>query len=390
MIYSISHPDKIINSTIELPSSKSISNRVLIIRALCKEKFQIHNLSKSDDTKSLLNALQNLNNEINVEHAGTNLRFLTAYLSIQKGKEFVLTGSKRIQERPIKELVESLQTLGADISYLNKKHKAPLKIYGKDLIGDKIKIKGNISSQFISALLLIAPTLKNGLKINIAGEIVSESYINMTLMLMSKFGINYEKTKNTINIKHQNYVSKEFYIESDWSAASFWYEIAALSKQCNINLVGLDKYSIQGDKEIINIYKNLSVRSKFENNVLNLTKDNKINIQEKINIIQYPDLYQPLKCTLFALNSNTKIIGLNTLKQKETNRIAAVKKEFKNICNFNTIDTYNDHRMAMSFAPLCLKYNYLKMKNIHVVSKSYPNYWKDLKKCGFKIDQITD
>ena len=178
MIYSISHPDKIINSTIELPSSKSISNRVLIIRALCKKKFKIHNLSESDDTKSLLNALQNLNNEINVGHAGTNFRFLTAYLSILKGKEFVLTGSKRIQERPIKELVESLQILGAEISYLNKKHKAPLKIYGKDLIGDKIKIKGNVSSQFISALLLISPTLKNGLEINIDGEIVSESYIN--------------------------------------------------------------------------------------------------------------------------------------------------------------------------------------------------------------------
>ena len=390
MIYSISHSNKIINSTIELPSSKSISNRVLIIRALCKKKFKIHNLSESDDTKSLLNALQNLNNEINVGHAGTNFRFLTAYLSILKGKEFILTGSKRIQERPIKELVESLQILGADISYLNKKNKAPLKIYGKDLIGDKIRIKGNISSQFISALLLIAPTLKNGLEINIDGKIVSESYINMTLMLMSQFGINYEKIKNTIKIKHQNYLSKEYYIESDWSAASFWYEIAALSKKCNINLIGLDKNSIQGDKEVVNIYKNFSVLSKFKNNILNLTKDNKINIQEEIDIIKYPDLYQPLKCTLFALNSKTKIIGLNTLKEKETNRIAAVKKELDNICSFKTIHTYNDHRMAMSFAPLCLKYSHLKMKDIHVVSKSYPDYWKDLNKCGFKIDQITD
>lgn len=388
MNYKISHPSRTINCTIDLPSSKSISNRLLIIQSLCKEDFNIKNISNSNDTKVLKKGLSQENGNINIDDAGSGLRFLTAYLSIKKGKEFTLTGSKRIRERPIKELVEALQSLGADIEYIKKEGFAPLKIRGCKLKSKEIWINSSISSQFISALLLIAPTLEKGLTINMKGSSVSTSYIKMTLELMNLFGIKSDWNKNIITIKPQKYIPKEITVEADWSAASFWFQIACLSKDCKIKLNGLDKKSLQGDIEVLELFSQLGVKSSFVNNSLILEKK-KMQLSKEVNLIKTPDLYQPLKCSLFGLNQHLTIKGTDTLKNKETNRIIAVENELKRVLEKNPIRTYNDHRMAMSFAPLSLVFEEVEIEDIHVVKKSYNNFWKDLQIAGFIIYSST-
>ena len=385
MNYKISHPTKVVNCEIDLPSSKSISNRLLIIKALCKEKFLIKNLSESDDTILLKNALNSKEKTINVSHAGTSFRFLTSFLSIQKGKEFILNGSDRMKERPIKELVNSLQGLGVKIEYLEKEDFPPLKIIGTEIDGGEIEIDGTISSQFISSLLLIAPNLRNGLILKIKGELVSKSYVLMTLKLMGEFGINWTWNKDVITILKQEYVAKNYTVESDWSAATFWFQSASLSEKCKIILRGLNEESIQGDSACKEIFKDLGVDSVFKNGNLILTKNKRISPSETYNLIETPDIYQSLKCTLFALNKGSEFTGIQTLKNKETDRIAAVENELLKLNTPKIIETYNDHRMAMSFAPLSLKFGELQISNPGVISKSYPNYWKDLKKGGFKI-----
>ena len=385
MNYKISHPTKVVNCEIDLPSSKSISNRLLIIKALCKEKFLIKNLSESDDTILLKNALNSKEKTINVSHAGTSFRFLTSFLSIQKGKEFILNGSDRMKERPIKELVNSLQELGVKIEYLEKEDFPPLKIIGTEIDGGEIEIDGTISSQFISSLLLIAPNLRNGLILKIKGELVSKPYVLMTLKLMGEFGINWTWNKDVITILKQEYVAKNYTVESDWSAATFWFQSASLSEKCKIILRGLNEESIQGDSACKKIFKDLGVDSVFKNGDLILTKNKRISPSETYNLIETPDIYQSLKCTLFALNKGSEFTGIQTLKNKETDRIAAVENELLKLNTPKIIETYNDHRMAMSFAPLSLKFEELQISNPGVISKSYPNYWKDLKKGGFKI-----
>jgi len=389
MNYKIHHPTKVVECEIDLPASKSISNRLLIIQALCKQEFAITNLSNSEDTKSLQKALKDTATTIDVGAAGTSFRFLTAYLSTLFGNRFILTGSNRMKERPIKELVNALLELGVEIKYLEKTGFPPLAILGADITEKKVNIDGKISSQFISALLLIAPTLKNGIKLKISGEIVSKPYIIMTLKLMEEFGISHTWQENTIEIKPQKYSAKDYNIEADWSAASFWYEIAALSISCNIALNGLNESSIQGDRKVTELFNNLGVQTKFENGSIILTKKEEKDISKEINLINTPDLYQPLKCTLFAKNLTTKFIGLQTLKDKETNRITAVEKELLNLVTTKEITTYKDHRMAMSFPPLCLKYDTLQINEVEVVDKSYPNFWNDLKKGGFIITPLT-
>ena len=389
MNYKIHHPTKVVECEIDLPGSKSISNRLLIIRALCKKEFAITNLSNSEDTKSLQKALKTTANKVDVGAAGTSFRFLTAYLSTLVGNRFILTGSNRMKERPIKELVDALLDLGIEIKYLEKSGFPPLAILGTEITENKVSIDGQISSQFISALLLIAPTLKNGIKLKISGEIVSKPYIIMTLKLMEEFGISHTWQKNTIEIKSQKYSPKDYNIEADWSAASFWYEIASLSSSCNIKLNGITKNSIQGDRKIIELFENLGVQTKFENGNIILSNTEENVISKEINLINTPDLYQPLKCTIFAKNLTTKFLGLQTLKDKETNRIKAVEKELLKLNTTKKITTYNDHRMAMSFAPLCLKYDTLKINDVGVVDKSYPNFWNDLKKGGFIITPLT-
>mgnify|MGYP001603387970 FL=1 len=385
MNYKISHPTKVVNCEIDLPSSKSISNRLLIIKALCKEKFLIKNLSESDDTILLKNALNSKEKTINVSHAGTSFRFLTSFLSIQKGKEFILNGSDRMKERPIKELVNSLQELGVKIEYLEKEDFPPLKIFGTEIDGGEIEIDGTISSQFISSLLLIAPNLRNGLKLKIKGELVSKSYVLMTLKLMGEFGINWTWNKDVITILKQEYVAKNYTVESDWSAATFWFQSASLSEKCKIILRGLNEESIQGDSACKEIFKDLGVDSVFKNGNLILTKNKRVSPSETYNLIETPDIYQSLKCTLFALKKGSEFTGIQTLRNKETDRIAAVENELLKLNTPKIIETYNDHRMAMSFAPLSLKFGELQISNPGVISKSYPNYWKDLKKGGFKI-----
>mgnify|MGYP005641502431 FL=1 len=385
MNYKISHPTKVVNCEIDLPSSKSISNRLLIIKALCKKKFLIKNLSESDDTILLKNALNSKEKTINVSHAGTSFRFLTSFLSIQKGKEFILNGSDRMKERPIKELVNSLQELGVKIEYLEKEDFPPLKIIGTEIDGGEIEIDGTISSQFISSLLLIAPNLKNGLILKIKGELVSKPYVLMTLKLMGEFGINWTWNKDVITILKQEYVAKNYTVESDWSAATFWFQSASLSEKCKIILRGLNEESIQGDSACKKIFKDLGVDSVFKNGDLILTKNKRISPSETYNLIETPDIYQSLKCTLFTLNKDSEFTGIQTLRNKETDRIAAVENELLKLNTPKIIETYNDHRMAMSFAPLSLKFEELQISNPGVISKSYPNYWKDLKKGGFKI-----
>jgi 3-phosphoshikimate 1-carboxyvinyltransferase len=389
MNYKIHHPTKVVECEIDLPASKSISNRLLIIQALCKQEFVITNLSNSNDTKALQKALKATATTIDVGAAGTSFRFLTAYLSTLVGNRFILTGSDRMKERPIKELVDALLELGVEIKYLEKSGFPPLAILGAEIIKNKVNIDGKISSQFISALLLIAPTLKNGIKLKISGEIVSKPYIIMTLKLMEEFGISHTWQENTIEIKPQKYSAKDYNIEADWSAASFWYEISSLSINCNITLNGLTENSIQGDRKVMELFKNLGVQTKFENGSIILTKTEENDISKEINLINTPDLYQPLKCTFFAKNLTTKLLGLQTLKDKETNRIKAVKKELLNLITTKEITTYKDHRMAMSFAPLCLKYDTLQINDVEVVDKSYPNFWNDLKEGGFIITPLT-
>ena len=389
MNYKISHPTKVVECEIDLPASKSISNRLLIIQALCKQEFVITNLSNSVDTKSLKRALKATSTNIDVGAAGTSFRFLTAYLSTLVGNRFILTGSNRMKERPIKELVNALLELGVEIKYLEKSGFPPLEIIGTNIKENKISIDGKISSQFISALLLIAPTLKNGIELNISGEIVSKPYIIMTLKLMEEFGIYHTWQENTIEIKPQKYSAKDYNIEADWSAASFWYEIAALSSNCNIALNGLNKNSIQGDRKVMDLFKNLGVQNKFKNGSIILTKKEENFISKEINLINTPDLYQPLKCTLFSKNLTTKFLGLQSLKDKETNRIKAVEKELLKLDTTKKITTYKDHRMAMSFAPLSLKYDSLQINDVAVVEKSYPNFWNDLKKGDFIITPLT-
>lgn len=390
MNYKISHPTGSINCEIDLPSSKSISNRLLIIQSLCKKEFEIQNLSTADDTKTLQKALNFNSNLIDIGAAGTSFRFLTAYLSTKVGKEFTLTGSERMKERPIKILVDILNKMGADISYQEKEGFPPLKIKGAELTGGKIEIDGTISSQFISALLLIAPTLKEELNLCIKGELVSTPYVQMTLKLMEEFGISYSWEKNIIKIKPQDYLAKNYKVESDWSAASFWFEIASLSKDCNIILNGLFKNSIQGDKRIMELSKDFGVNSLFEKDILTLTKNKSISTPKTIDLLETPDLYQPLKCMSFGLERKISFKGTSTLKHKETNRIDAVNNELKKLQTSKLIDTYKDHRMAMSFAPLCLKFGDLQIHDANVVTKSYPKFWEDLKKGGFKISPLTE
>ncbi len=407
--------NKIVKGKINIPASKSISNRALIIQALCKESIVLENLSIADDTKVLQDALLTIKNNktlnktllINVGLAGTAFRFLTAFLSVQKGN-FILTGNQRIQERPIKPLVKVLLELGADITYIEKDGFAPLFIKGKELKGKTIEIKANISSQFISALMLIAPSIQNGLNIKLIGEISSLPYIEMTAKTMNYFGVTVALKDKTIAISNQKYKGEKLFIEADWSSSSYFYECMALAKKGNLILENYSKNSIQGDKEIVNIFKQFGVYTKFKNNQIILSKNKAISTVFKYNFIDQPDLAQTVIATCIALNIEGELTGLASLKIKETDRILALQNEIKKV-NWNLIaskndvylltkntkkliekkiiiKTYKDHRMAMSFAPLCLKFGKINIKNPEIVSKSNPLFWKQLKEIGFSLD----
>ena len=413
--YLVGKPDAaFIQGSIDLNGSKSISNRVLIIDALCNNQIEMRNLSNADDTVFLQQILKSDASVLDAGAGGTTYRFLTAYLSTQVGREVVLTGTERMQQRPIKILVEALRKLGADIEYVNNEDYPPLKIKGKKLKGGKISLPADTSSQFITALLLIAPTLEQGLTLELIGTIVSIPYIKMTLNIMSYFGIQSTFTDNVILVKSGTYQPKPFFIEGDWSAASYFYAIAAMSEHAEIQLNGLTTQQIQGDSVIAKIAEKFGVQTTYNNNsaVLKKVPNHKQPSFLEYDFLECPDLAQTVLTFCAALKSTVHCSGLQTLRIKETDRIAALDTELmklglatlkeikENKWTLNpiiienklldnvSIATYEDHRMAMSFAPLALILKTITIEEPNVVTKSYPLFWNDLKKLGFSITII--
>jgi 3-phosphoshikimate 1-carboxyvinyltransferase len=396
-------------SSITITGSKSESNRLLLLQALYPG-ISIENLSNSDDSEVMKNALHTKSNVIDIHHAGTAMRFLTAFFASQEGREVILTGSQRMKERPIQILVDALAQLGADIDYLETKGCPPLKIKGKLLINDKVTLKANVSSQYISALLLIAPKLKNGLELTLEGKITSVPYIKMTLSLLNEIGVESSFNGNIISVKptNNNQQPTTLIVESDWSSASYFYSIVALSETgTEITLSSYKKNSLQGDAVLAELYQYFGVETSFIDNKIIIRKSSNENQQSLIqfDLSNAPDIAQTIAVTCLGLGLECHLTGLHTLKIKETDRLEALKTEIEKfgakveitdhslhlytnnqLSNHPTVATYNDHRMAMAFAPLALKTN-LNIEDANVVSKSYPNFWKDLKSIGFQIKQ---
>ena len=398
-----------IHTTIQLPSSKSISNRALIINALGNGTHHPENLSDCDDTQVMIRALNDDKETIDIMAAGTAMRFLTAYLSVTPGTR-IITGTERMQQRPIQVLVNALRELGADIEYVANDGFPPLRITGRELRKDTISLPGNVSSQYISALLMIAPVLTNGLTIRLTGDIISRPYINLTLQLMNDFGVRAEWTDDhRLKVEPQAYHSTPFYVESDWSAASYWYQIVALSKEAEVTLPGLFKDSYQGDSQVAGIFRSLGVETIYKDKTVILKKNGKSVERLDYDFINQPDLAQTFVVTCALLNIPFRFSGLQSLKSKETDRMAALITEMRKLgyilhetdgsvlswegerCTTEehpAIDTYEDHRMAMAFAPTCLALPEILINNPQVVSKSYPRYWEDLRQAGFIIKEV--
>ncbi len=401
------------NAHLNISGSKSETNRLLLLQAL-NPNIILENVSTSDDSEVMQKALQppTTNHQpptiIDIHHAGTAMRFLTAYFAIQEGSEVVLTGSARMKERPIQVLVDALRQLGADISYEEQEGFPPLRIKGKKLSKNQVTLAANVSSQYISALLLIAPQLENGLQLTLQGNITSIPYIQMTLDLLKQIGIKTIFNQNKITVEPQpttyNLQPTTLTIESDWSSASYFYSIIALSKEgTQITLSNYKENSLQGDSALTEIYKNFGVATTFNENSITLRKTNC-----QLSIINYqlnntPDIAQTIAVTCFGLGLSCHLTGLHTLKIKETDRLTALQNELQKLGGKVTITddslqieassaihsnikiaTYNDHRMAMAFAPLALKVP-IVIQDSEVVSKSYPNFWNDLKSLGFPI-----
>lgn len=409
---------KDINAEITLTGSKSESNRALIISALSKGLVKVDNLSDAVDTVTLKNILDQIEEKndgdtyfnINVGHAGTAMRFLTAYLSITQGL-FHLTGSGRMKERPIKLLVEALQKIGADIKYSGEEGFPPLDIgYNFKQNTRGVKIQGNISSQYLSALLMIAPSLPLGLSLEIEGELTSRPYLEMTLSMLEEAGITHTWEDNTIHIDKQDFKESKLTVEPDWSAASYWYSIAALADQAGIVLPNLKNKSLQGDSKIRDIMVPFGVRTSSVPNGIALRSGTSVAITEVLDLKNCPDLAQTIIVCAAAKGLNLSFTGLETLKIKETNRVLALQQELAKIgvvltendeiytlncdqLSFPeqvTFATYDDHRMAMAFAPLSLFIKEIEMEDYQVVEKSYPDYWKDLEKAGFTIAEVLN
>jgi len=412
MIYKVSATTKEIRAKISLPSSKSISNRALIINALSYSPYPLSNLSDSDDTKVMLEALHSNNSKFDIGHAGTAMRFLTAFLSKIVG-EWEITGSERMQQRPISILVDALRQLGAKIEYLKNEGFPPLKITGSYLTGKTIELDGSVSSQYITALLLIAPSLENGLILRLTGEITSRSYIELTLGLMARFGIKYHWEGNEIHVPEQHYFPIDFTVESDWSGASYWYQILALCEKGEVFLENLELDSLQGDAGISDWFIPFGIVSTQQIGGVLLTKTKQIKPEKLVqDFIENPDVAQTMACLCVALNVPFHFSGLKTLKIKETNRIAALQNELgkfgalitepaegelawdgiinpETILENPTIETYHDHRMALSFAPFALTGKAILINDPMVITKSYPGFWNDLKSVGFKIKEVS-
>ncbi len=419
MQYKITAPEQL-RQTIMLPASKSISNRALIICALSGARTLPNNLSDCDDTEVIVRALHDNPYEINIKAAGTAMRFMTAYLAVKEGEEHVLTGTERMKHRPISILVDALRQLGADIDYLEEEGFPPLRIRGQALEGGQLEVPGSISSQYISALLLAGPMLKNGLMLRLTGDIISRPYIDLTLCTMRDFGAEVGWSDfNTITVGAKPYCERPYYVENDWSAASYWYEMMALSKGVDdeIMLEGLADGSRQGDSSVRYVFSLLGVKTSFQRKAEGVpTRVTLKHSGRCVHRLEYdfsgsPDLAQTFVVCCALMNVPFHFTGLSTLKIKETDRIEAMKREMRKLgfvirdennseliwdgerCEPDAvvaIDTYEDHRMALAFAPASLCINELRINNPQVVTKSYTHFWEDLSQCGFHIEGKSD
>ena len=401
--------------TVDLPASKSISNRALIIHALSGGSTLPENLSDCDDTSVIIEALRTMPEEINIKAAGTAMRFMTAYLSVTPGTH-ILTGTERMKHRPIGILVDALRMLGANIEYIGEEGYPPLRITGSTLKGGLLEIHGNVSSQYISALLMIGPMLKDGLTLRLLDHIISRPYIDLTLWMMGEFGAEAEWTSaDTITVSPKPYKSRDYFIENDWSGASYWYEMLALNDdpESEIRLTGLMDGSKQGDSITRYIFSLLGVKTKLQSKkagipqTITLKKNGHCVPKLEYDFVNCPDLAQTFVVACAAMNIPFHFTGLSTLKIKETDRIEALKTEMRKLgyvvkdidgsellwdgerCEPSLeqgIDTYEDHRMALAFAPYAMKHNGLVINNPQVVTKSYPHYWDHLRQAGFKVE----
>ena len=403
----LTHPTQKLTGNCIITGSKSESNRLLILQALFPE-LELLNLSNSDDTHAMVRGLSSNDETIDIGHAGTTMRFLTSYFATTPGTQKILTGSSRMQERPIKILVDALRAIGAEIAYLKNEGYPPLHITGKQITIDRVELAANISSQYITSLMLIAPKLSNGLVIDLVGEITSIPYINMTCSLLQKVAIRTEFNGQTIQVFPQkNGTSKTIEVESDWSSASYHFSMVALSKDARISIKNYVSDSLQGDSVLVEIYKQLGVSSSFEGNTLHLSKTNEVQSHIELNLIKAPDIAQTIAVTCYGLGVSCDLTGLHTLKIKETDRLVALQNELNKlgadirvtddslhlaarqnpILEDVGIDTYHDHRMAMAFAPLGLKVP-IRIHDANVVTKSYPTFWEDLQLLGFSVNKV--
>lgn len=400
--------DNPIDSDIRITGSKSESNRLLLLRAMYPN-LSIENLSNSDDSKVMQKGLQTKEGTVDIHHAGTAMRFLTAYFARCNGADVVLTGSERMQQRPIQVLVDALRHLGAEIEYVSREGYPPIRIRGKRIDAHTTSLPANVSSQYISALLLVAPSLENGLELELHGEITSVPYIKMTCSLLSLIGVNNKFEDQRISVNATRTIDDiTLVVESDWSSASYFYSIVAMAAVGS--RLGLSSYrqnSLQGDSVLQDIYRKFGVEVTFEGNKMYLCKRSQPTAQHfKMDLINAPDLAQTIVVSCFGLGMSCELSGLHTLKIKETDRLEALRTELtklgaeisvtdkslslepaQRIISGISIDTYNDHRMAMAFAPLALKTD-IFINDAGVVSKSYPDYWQDLRKLGFEIEEV--
>ena len=402
-------PDEMLETQVSLPLSKSISNRALVINALTAGALPLKKVAKCDDTDVMVAALSSDEACVNIGAAGTAMRFLTAYYSSQPGREIVIDGTERMRHRPIAVLVDALRACGATIEYAGEECYPPLRISGKKLHGGDITLSASVSSQYISALLMIAPTMEQGLRLTLEGDIISRPYIMMTLSMMRQWGVESEFVGNIITIAPQKYAPVDFEVEADWSAASYWYEIAALSSG-DVSLCGVNGISVQGDSEISKYFEYLGITTHFDDGIVELEPSPDLVPRLNLDLSDQPDLAQTIVVTSCMLGVPFHITGLSTLKIKETDRLEALRTEMlklgmvltierdseliwdgsrRPIYEFPVIDTYEDHRMAMAFAPVSIFIPGIVINNIEVVSKSYPDYWQHLQDAGFKLQEVV-
>ena len=389
MIYKISLRNKKVNCEVELPMSKSISNRLIILYNLYKHKYIIDQIADSNDSIRLNNLIKSQEKKLDVEDSGASLRFLISYFSIQVGRTVIIDGNERIRKRPILELVNALLDIGADIKFLKRYGYAPVQIIGKKLIGNEITIDLSKTSQYVSSLIMIAPKLENGLSISLRNNHFSKSYILMTLKLMTKFGLKYKWNNNKIIIKKQKIVPYDIVVEKDWSASSFWMLICSLAIDSEILLKKLTYSELQGDSIVFRIAEHFGVKMIKKGKDMLMKKIKNFNELNSLDIRDFPDIFLPISILIQEHNLKTKVYGTETQKFKESDRVLSFQIGYKNMKQKKIISTFYDHRVAMSFAALAINNDFVLIENPDIIKKSYVNFWKDLKKANFKIMKLT-